>query len=133
MKIVDDRLMDSLLEQAAANPRRRTNFNLHEDPAQPINRLCIAGWPDTEFPIHRHPGKWELMTLLRGRMTSMVYDDNGNVIESHELGGADGARSIELPDGAWHNLVFHEPSVFLEVKAGPYAPNAPEDVMTGKK
>ena len=46
-----------------------------------------------------------------------------------KIGDAPGKLSIaELPEGIWHNCIFHEPgTTFIEVKKGPYAPLTPEE------
>ena len=117
MKIVDDTLLAELLGKAAAAPRRRTNYNLHDSTEEPTNRLLNAMQPD--------PGKWELFSLLSGRIGVYLYDDAGRITETVTLG--DGVRVVEIPPNVWHNFVALEPSVALEVKPGPYAPLAPED------
>lgn len=125
MKIVDDALLAELLNKAAAAPRRRTNFNLHDSTDEPTNRLLNAMQPDTVIAPHRHPDKWELFALLSGRIAVYLYDDDGTLIETVTLG--DDVRVVEIAPNVWHNFVALEPSVALEVKPGPYAPLAPAD------
>lgn len=125
MKIVDDALLTGLLEKAAAAPRRRTNYNLHDSTEEPTNRLLNAMQPDTVIAPHRHPDKWELFAQLSGRIAVYLYDDGGRVTETVTLGN--GVRVVEIPPNVWHNFVALEPAVALEVKPGPYAPLAPED------
>ena len=56
----------------------------------------------------------------------LVVEKNVHV---HRLGGAQGLRALEYPAGTWHTLVSCETgSVFFEIKEGPYAPLAPDDV-----
>lgn len=125
MKIVDDALLANLLDKAAAAPRRRMNYNLHDSTEEPTNRLLNAMQPDTVIAPHRHPDKWELFALLSGRIAVYLYDDSGTLTETVTLG--DGVRVVEIPPNVWHNFVALEPSVALEVKPGPYAPLAPAD------
>ena len=56
MKIVDDTLLAELLKKAAAAPRRRTNYNLHDSTEEPTNRLLNAMQPDTVIAPHRTSG-----------------------------------------------------------------------------
>ena len=126
MKIIDAALRAELLARAAESPRRRTHYNLHETLEDPIQRLCVAVLPETRFQPHRQRGKWELVTVLQGEMTLYTYDDKGTVLSATRL-GADGVTTVELPPDCWHNMVVHTPGIFLEVKAGPYTPTAPED------
>ena len=47
MKTVDNAKIAELLKEAAASPRRRTHFNLHESTDDPTNRLLVVCQPDT--------------------------------------------------------------------------------------
>jgi cupin fold WbuC family metalloprotein len=127
MKKYTQEFLDDLLKKAAESPRLRTNYNIHEDTDDPINRLYIAAVPGTEFATHRHADRWELVTCLRGSFISRIFDDNGKVIDEIQMGKE--MVSIELPPGTWHTIEVLTPCVFLEVKKGPYAPVAPEDTM----
>jgi len=128
MKTVTASKLAELQREAAEKPRRRTNYNLHEQLEDPIQRLCIIGEPDTVFPPHRHLGKWELVTPLKGSFTSYIYNDRGEVIAKYDLKPGGDTLVLEIPADTWHNCVFHEPgTAFLEVKRGPYAPFTPEE------
>ncbi len=126
-KTITPQLLDELLAKAAASPRLRTNFNLHENTDDPVNRLCIAAQTGSVFPIQRHPGKWELVTCLRGKFVSRIYGDKGQVLREYRMG--EDVTSLEIPAGTWHSIEVLTPCVFLEVKPGPYAPVAPEDTL----
>ncbi len=126
MKVVDRGLFSAMLDEARKSPRRRSHHNLHESLGEPIHRLLICACPDTVIHPHRHPGKWECLTVLSGKVTGYVYDDNGGIVSSATLGGGD-VFSVELPAGCWHNFVAEQESLLLEVKAGPYVPASPED------
>ena len=43
MKTVTASKLAELQREAAEKPRRRTNYNLHEQLEDPIQRLCIIG------------------------------------------------------------------------------------------
>ena len=119
---------DELLKKAAESPRLRTNLNIHASPDEAINRLFIAALPGSPFAIQRHPDRWELVTCLRGRFVSRIHDDSGKVVAEYRMG--DECVTLEIPAGTWHSIEVLEPSVFLEVKRGPYAPVAPEDTLS---
>ena len=131
MKTVTLSKLTELQHEAAEKPRRRTNYNLHEQLDDPIQRLCIIGEPDTVFPPHRHLGKWELVIILKGRATLYTYNDKGDVTEKYELAPNSETLAVELPADTWHNYIFHESgTAFLEVKRGPYAPFTPEELAS---
>ena len=47
-------LLDNLLEQAAASPRLRMNYDLRTSPEDGSQRMLNALLPGTVLPIHRH-------------------------------------------------------------------------------
>ncbi len=123
MKTVTDEMMDSLLQKAAESPRKRTNLNLHEEMSDSIHRLCIAALPETDIKPHRHPGKFELVIMLRGRITMETFHaDTASPAGSYELSANGSCKVLEMDDTVYHRPVIHEPAVFLEVKRGPYEP-----------
>ena len=131
MKIVDKKIMDRLSAEAKIAPRKRTHFNLHETLEDDIHRLCIAAEPGTYMRTHRHTDKWELMIILRGAMTLLTFDDEGEVLERVELNADNGTKCYELPAGVWHTFNISQPnSVMMEVKSGPYIPIPEEDSAT---
>ena len=73
MKAVDNAKIAELLKEAAASPRRRTHFNLHESTDDPTNRLLVVCQPDTVIAPHRHMTKWELFTILEGKIAAYTY------------------------------------------------------------
>ena len=108
----------------------RMNYNLHETLDAKVQRLFNAMEPVTVIPIQRHQNTAETLMLVRGKMKVVLYDDNKNVIEeailSHELGN----YGVHIPEGAWHCVEILEPdTVMFDVKEGPYAPLASEDIM----
>ena len=127
MKVIDRAALDDLAAAAAAAPRRRSHRNLHDDLADPIQRLLMALETDTYVRPHRHPDKFELFLLLSGRCTLLTFDDAGAVIARIDLAEA-GTRLVECPPGTWHTVLAEQSgSVVVEVKPGPYRPTAPED------
>ena len=133
MKTITSEKLAELQREAAEKPRRRTNLNLHEQLDDPIQRLCVTGEPDTVFPVHRHLGKWELVTIIKGSTTLYIYDDNGSITEQLELAPGGDTIIVEIPQGVWHNYILHESgTTFFEVKHGPYKPFAPEELASFK-
>ena len=128
MKLLNQAKIAELLEAAAGNPRKRVNFNFHDDVNETVNRLCIAALPGSPFAIQRHPGKWELLCLVHGRVICRWYDDAGHAVEEITMEPG-GNVMLEIPAGVWHNLEVLSPCVFYEVKLGPYVPVGPEDTL----
>ncbi len=73
------------------------------------------------IPIYRHPDKDESFVILRGKVRSTTYNDDGSVIDSVVLSQEDGIYGVDIPKGVWHKLESLEPaSVIFECKAGPH-------------
>lgn len=128
--IITSELLDTVSNQAKKSPRLRMNYNLHETLDAKVQRLFNAMEPGTVIPIQRHRSTAETLMLVRGKMKVILYDDNKNIIEesvlSHELGN----YGVHIPAGVWHCVEILEPNtVMFEVKEGPYAPLAPDDIM----
>lgn len=122
----------TLSQQALQSPRLRANSNLHQELADPVQRLAIAMEPDTLILPHRHPHTWEVLTALRGRFTVLVFDDAGEVVERAVLG--EDTSVVEIPAGGWHAVLSRDAgAVIFEVKHGPYLPIAEKDVAAWSK
>lgn len=130
MIVINDALLDATTTRAKQSPRLRMNHNFHERPDDPVNRLLNALEPETYLRPHRHcnPDKTEIFLLLRGRLALFLFDDAGNVTDTQILDPLAGVYGAEIEAGTWHSLLVLEPgSVIYEVKAGPFAPLAPEN------
>ena len=89
--------------------------------------------PGTDIPIHRHLDKDESFVILRDKVRSTTYNDDGSVIDSVVLSQEDGIYGVDIPKNTWHKLESLEPgSVIFECKEGPYVPHEVEGVMTVK-
>jgi len=130
IKIIDTAMLDQLSLEAQAAPRRRKNLNLHDDYAEPCQRLLNALEPGTYIRPHRHtdPPKPECFLALRGRMALILFHDDGSIARVVRFGADGPVYGIDLPAGVWHAVVALEPgSLFFETKPGPYQPLTDKD------
>ena len=131
MKLINKQLLDETTEKAKQSPRLRMNFNFHENLNDPINRLLNAMEPDTYLRPHRHmnPDKNEVFLLLRGKVAIFIFDNEGNITQTEILDPLNGIYGGEIPAGVWHGLlVLESGSVIYEIKEGPFAPLAAENM-----
>jgi hypothetical protein len=131
MLLIDEKLLDETTERAMMSPRLRMNHNFHESLNDPVNRLINAMEPDTYLRPHRHknPDKNEVFLLLRGKVALFLFDDSGNITEQVVLDPKAGVYGGEIPCDVWHTLIVLESgSVIYEVKQGPFAPLAAENM-----
>ena len=129
MKITQE-LLDDLTAKAKASPRLRMNMDLRNSPEDQSQRMLNAIEPGSEVPIHRHRLSSETVVCLRGRLVEEYYDEAGSVVDSIELAPCGPVVALNIPAGQWHTVHSLESgTVILEVKDGPYVPQAEEDVM----
>ena len=83
MKLIDAELLNRTSAQARTDDRLRKNYNFHERPDDPVNRLLNALEPGSYLPAHRHlnPAKDEAIVVLRGSVASFIFDDRGEIAE----------------------------------------------------
>ena len=130
IKTVDEKLFNTMCEQARNSERKRSHYTLHECLDDSIHRLCIAIEPGSYIRPHRHfkDNKFELLTILRGRLQVVSFADDSTVVNKVILDAAEGIKAVELSSDTWHTIVALENnSVMLEVKPGPYMTPAAED------
>lgn len=131
MKIIDNKLLDSLSIDAVNNPRLRINHNFHDSLNDPINRLLNAMEPGTYVAPHRHinPDKEEIFLVLRGKVALFIFNDDGSVKDTFEMSPDSDVKGMEIEAGVWHSLIVLEPGTILyEIKNGPYVPLSPENL-----
>lgn len=134
IEIIDTQLLNEVGKQAKASPRLRMNYNFHKSLDEKCHRMLNAVEPGTDIPIHRHPDKDESFVILRGKVRSTTYNDDGSVIDSVVLSQEDGIYGVDIPKGVWHKLESLEPaSVIFECKSGPYVPHEIDGILELKK
>ena len=130
MKIINESLLNGVSAQAKASPRLRMNYNFHQSLEDKCHRMLNAVEPGTDIPILRHPTKDESFVVLRGKVRSTTYNDDGSVIESVVLNPAEGRYGVNIPKNVWHTLQSLESnSVIFEVKEGPFVPHEIDGIL----
>jgi cupin fold WbuC family metalloprotein len=131
VRLLDGPVLDRLSAEARERPRRRLNLNLHALDDR-VHRLLNAVEPGSYVRPHRHfaPPKDETLVVVRGALGLVLFGADGRV-EATRLLRADaaGAFGADLRAGVVHSFVALESgTVFFEVKEGPYAAPAGEDL-----
>ena len=128
--VINQILLDSLTEQAKANPRLRQAYDLRTSQQDNSQRILNACEPETILPIHRHMGSTETIVCLRGRCVQYLYDDEGRQIDAIYLQPDSDTVGMSVEVGQWHRLESLESgTVILECKDGAYAPLSEEDIL----
>lgn len=126
--IIDNKFLDELLTQAANNERLRTAYDMRTTSADNSQRIINAMMPGTVVPIHRHRNSSESLTVLRGKLTEVLFDEDGNESARFEVGPSTGNLMVQIPAGTWHTVEVNEPCVIFEAKDGAYEPMSKNDI-----
>lgn len=121
IRTITQPMIDDLITQAAASPRKRTIYRLHEH-EEPVQRMVNAMIPGTYTPPHKHenPDKVEMFTILVGRIALLHFDDTGSVQAVHLLDARGPLKIADIAPRTYHALVALEPSAVVEIIQGPY-------------
>ena len=129
MKIIDDKLINQVEDEAKNSPRLRKNYNFHQSLSDKCHRFLNALEPGTQIPIHHHPTKDETFIILRGKVKVSTYNDQGEILESCIISHEDGMYGVDSPKNTWHSVECLEPSVLLECKEGPFVEHEVEGIL----
>ncbi|MBR3490814.1 MAG: WbuC family cupin fold metalloprotein [Bacteroidales bacterium] len=130
MMLLNNNLLDALSDQAKASPRLRMNLDLRNSPADQSQRMLNALEPGTVMPIHRHRNSSETVTVLRGKVKWLYYNDKGELTHIFLVAPGTDLVGLCVPMGQWHSLECLESgTVILETKDGAWEPLGEEDVM----
>ena len=128
--LLNTNLLDALSAQAKASPRLRMNLDLRNSPADQSQRMLNALEPGTMMPIHRHRNSSETVTVLRGKVKWLYYNDKGELTHTFLVAPGTDLVGLCVPMGQWHSLECLESgTVILETKDGAWEPLGEKDVM----
>ena len=67
--------------------------------------------------------------ILRGKVRSTTYNDDGSIIDSVILSQEDGIYGVDIPKNVWHKLEAIESSIIFEYKQGTFVPHEVEEIL----
>ena len=115
MKRLDDRLFNTIEEEAKASPRRRMSHDLRtqamdEEPGWQdcSQRMLNVMMADTVIPIHRHTESSETVIVLRGSGDEVAYDETGKETARVTLRAGSDCAAVQVPRNMYHTFIPHE-------------------------
>lgn len=120
---VGDADLDELVRLAAANPRGRVRLCTHEGPDSVLQEMFIVHEKSCYVRPHKHLDKEECVTIHRGEVDIVLFDEEGGVTEVIRLGGRNTGKpfSCRMVLGTYHMfLIRSEVLVFSEATTGPF-------------
>lgn len=142
--LVDETVINVLKDAARTNSRRRARFCAHPSADAEQHDMLIVSHRETYVAPHRHFGKSESFLILEGVVTIMLFDEQGGLQKTIEMGPAASGKPFfyRMPPGQFHSLsIASELLIFVESTKGPFragesenAPWAPgpNDAADGK-
>ena len=113
--------MDGLWKSCEGLAAAEGELQLPSEPRNPIAPNAQCHRTGTDIPIHRHSDKDESFAILRGKVRSTTYNNDGSVIESVVLCQEEVVYGVDIPKGVWHKLESLESGgVEFECKEGPF-------------
>jgi cupin fold WbuC family metalloprotein len=129
-RIINQKDLNRLSQEAQSNSRLRKNLNLHEL-NDPIQRFFNALEPGTYVQPHRHtaPPKRETFIFIQGSFLVVLFDDTGEITDVIRFCKEDRSNIVmDLQPNVWHSLICEEPeTVYFEIKDGPYEVTTDKD------
>lgn len=120
---VGDADLDELVRLAAKNPRKRVRLCTHAEPESLLQEMFIVHEKSCYVRPHKHLDKEECVTIHRGEVDIVLFDEDGNVTEVIELGDRKSGRpfSCRMVLGTYHMfLIRTDVLVFSEATTGPF-------------
>ena len=128
--------LSTLINEARESPRFRQHRNIHTSYTDPCQRFLNAIAMDSYIRPHRHAldPKAETLMAIKGLFALIRFDETGAVQEIIQFGTEKFADEsgmsvgVDLSPGIWHTIVALKPnSILLELKAGPFKPQAAKE------
>ena len=141
---INNKLLESLHEQAEASERKRMHCDLRTSPDDGGQRMLNVLLPGTKVPIHRHPNSNENVLCLSGKLVEVLYEEDScnrtAGVETQDraeglllkecarilLDPSAGSYGCVVPAGVWHTVEVNEPAVIYEAKDGRYGEDGSE-------
>ena len=139
IQLINDELLSELHGKAKDSERLRQNFDLRTTPEDTSQRMLNVLESGTHVPIHRHLKSSETVVCIEGSFDEVFFEeqsgvDTGGPVHNGETAldesqfievarfscPREGKYGIQIPKGAWHTIVVHEPSTIFEAKDGEY-------------
>lgn len=127
--VLDDDLLDKVQMLAQESPRLRMNYDLRNSEDDQSQRMLNVMLPGTKTAIHKHNLSSETIVLLRGRMDTVFYNDNGVEKERIHMGGQTGVLGVNIPKGQWHTFEVNDLSIIFMAQDGPWSPLSKENML----
>lgn len=112
-----------LIEHANKSQLKRSRICLHNSNTSPIHEMVICALQNTYIQPAKHLDKSESLTVIEGKATLFIFNEEGTVSEKIKLGSPISGRSYfyKMNTAFYHTLLVESNHfVFHEVTSGPF-------------
>lgn len=121
-----DKWVTVLKENAILSPRKTCRLCLHKDKESSLHQMIILHNETVKVPIHRHLKSDEIVTVLSGSATIILFKKDGDVSRTVKMDQKD-CMSFRIPKNVYHTIkVDTEWFLFQETILGPFRPENTE-------
>ena len=124
---IGSREIEAIKQAARTNGFGQARVCAHANADDAVHEMVIALVGKPYVQAHRHPGKSESFHVIEGRLTVVLFDDDGNVDRRVVLGASGTDRSVyyRLSLSKFHTVLAEDDMVvFHEVTNGPFRGDA---------
>lgn len=138
-RVITSDMVDALVIESQTSARGRQHLNLHAAYQESCQRLLNAIQCESYIRPHRHAldPRAETLFAMSGVFVLIVFDECGQVTSCKRFGSERYleekgiALGVEIFPREWHTVIaLRADSVLLEVKAGPFDPNAAKELAS---
>ena len=122
---IDKLDIDYLIKASQNSTRNRARYCTHSSPGDEVHEMIIFHKKGTYVRPHKHIGKTESFHLLDGEVDVLIFDEEGSLMKSENLGKYQSGKSFyyRIPESCYHTQIFKKDTVFHEVTMGPFDSN----------
>lgn len=123
---LSEEMIEQGLKASRESERKRIILPIHRHQGAKVQRMINFLQPDTYIRPHKHPLEHasESLVLIRGSIRFYTFDEEGNVLTTHEVNSKPAPGVLDIEPGIWHSfLVLEEDTLLFECKKGPYNPD----------
>ncbi len=144
-------IIKQLIEESDRDGACDIRLSLHKSPAKDFHNMIILQRKENYYRVHKHENKAEAYQMIEGRMAIFIFDDIGDIIDSHVLSPETnfiyriGANKFHVTVPLTNFVIFHESKIGPFIREGDsifadWAPNGSDpnearkyfDLLLGK-
>ena len=116
---VDKKIIDEL-RKVAITEKKNARLCIHTSPEDDLHDMIICQRKGTYIKPHKHVSKSECIHLIEGRLTSVVFDDSGNVLKKVTM-TPNTVFVVRTEKNYYHTYIpTSEYVIYHESKPGPF-------------